>query len=88
MVERSSLYTHISYLERKTAEITKKKMINALSSYKNNRLFTITGDNGTEFTRHEDIAKKLNALFFFTSPYSSWEKGTNENTNGLIRILP
>ncbi len=48
-------------------------------------IYTITGDNGTEFADHRKIAKELGIDFFFTHPYSSWEKGTNENTNGLIR---
>ena len=48
-------------------------------------LKTITGDNGTEFADHKKIAEKLGIDFYFTHPYSSWEKGTNENTNGLIR---
>jgi len=46
---------------------------------------TITGDNGTEFADHENIAKRLKTKFFFTHPYSSWEKGLIENTNKLIR---
>jgi len=46
---------------------------------------TITGDNGTEFAEHRHIAQELDIDFFFTHPYSSWEKGTNENTNGLLR---
>ena len=48
-------------------------------------LHTITGDNGTEFSNHKTIAEQLGIDFYFTHPYSSWEKGTNENTNGLIR---
>ncbi|KXS30737.1 MAG: hypothetical protein AWT59_3142, partial [Candidatus Gallionella acididurans] len=46
---------------------------------------TITSDNGKEFAGHEEIAKKLRADFYFAHPYASWERGTNENTNGLIR---
>ena len=46
---------------------------------------TITSDNGREFAGHEKIAEQLNADFYFAHPYSSWERGTNENTNGLIR---
>lgn len=48
-------------------------------------VFSMTGDNGTEFSQHERISGKLGTDFYFTHPYSSWEKGTNENTNGLIR---
>jgi len=47
--------------------------------------FTITGDNGVEFAEHEKISKALNAQFYFAHPYASWERGLNENTNGLIR---
>jgi IS30 family transposase len=44
-------------------------------------------DNGREFTQHERIAATLDADFFFAHPYSSWERGANENMNGLIRQL-
>ena len=46
---------------------------------------TITCDNGKEFADHEKIAMALDAEVYFAHPYSSWERGTNENTNGLIR---
>ena len=46
---------------------------------------TITADNGKEFAKHEDIAQKLEIKFYFCKPYHSWERGANENTNGLIR---
>ncbi len=42
-------------------------------------------DNGKEFAHHEAIAQSLNCDFYFAHPYSSWERGTNENSNGLIR---
>ncbi|MCI6551176.1 MAG: IS30 family transposase [Prevotella sp.] len=47
---------------------------------------TITTDNGTEFAAHEKITSELKAKVYFTHPYSSWEKETIENTNGLIRL--
>ena len=46
---------------------------------------TITFDNGKEFSAHEKIAESLNLEIYFAHPYSSWERGANENTNGLIR---
>lgn len=49
------------------------------------RLKTITFDNGKEFAGHQEIATALNIDCYFAHPYSSWERGTNENTNGLIR---
>lgn len=50
-----------------------------------NLIFTITADNGSEFANHAKISKALNADFYFAHPYASWERGLNENTNGLIR---
>ena len=46
---------------------------------------TLTTDNGKELVEHEWIAKTLNADFYFAHPYASWERGANENMNGLIR---
>ena len=48
-------------------------------------IHTITADNGKEFSFHEKIADKLNIFIYFAKPYHSWERGANENTNGLIR---
>ena len=45
----------------------------------------MTSDNGKEFADHKTIAQKLKAPFYFAHPYSPWERGLNENTNGLIR---
>ena len=46
---------------------------------------TITSDNGKEFARHQQIAEKLDIDFYFAKPYHSWERGANENLNGLVR---
>ena len=46
---------------------------------------TITADNGKEFAKHQEIVKELQISFYFSKPYHSWERGANENTNGLIR---
>ncbi|HET9130971.1 MAG TPA: IS30 family transposase [Terriglobia bacterium] len=48
-------------------------------------MHTITYDNGREFTDHEGMARDLEARIYFAHPYASWERGLNENTNGLIR---
>ncbi|MBY0473571.1 MAG: IS30 family transposase [Nitrosomonas sp.] len=45
----------------------------------------MTQDNGLEFAEHARIAKELNTAIYFAHPYASWERGTNENPNGLIR---
>ena len=46
---------------------------------------TLTSDNGTEFAGHQIVAKKIKTDFFFAQPHHPWERGTNENTNGLLR---
>ena len=58
---------------------------NGLLKQHRKKVRTITPDNGKEFSGHEEIANKLKADFYFAHPYSSWERGTNENTNGLLR---
>ena len=49
------------------------------------KVHTLTSDNGSEFACHEEVAEHLEAKFFFAHPYSSWERGLNEHTNGLLR---
>lgn len=84
ITERMTLFTILCKLNSTKAVLTKRKLINALASYKQ-VVHTITSDNGHEFAMHELIARKLNARFYFTHPYSAWEKGTCENLNGLVR---
>jgi IS30 family transposase len=84
IVERKTGLTLIRKVERKTAKAVSQAMIRLLKPYRK-KVHTITSDNGKEFAGHEEIAKKLQADFYFAHPYSSWERGTNENTNGLIR---
>ena len=68
----------------KNAKELAKTVRKLLLAYKNH-VHTITGDNGTEFAEHQSIAKALKTSFFFTHPYSAWEKGLIENTNKFIR---
>ena len=49
------------------------------------RFRTITADNGTEFHDHRALEAATGVLFYFATPHHSWERGTNENTNGLLR---
>ncbi len=55
-----------------------------LNPYKN-LVHTLTSDNGKEFSEHQIFSEALKTEFYFAHPYSSWERGLNENTNGLIR---
>lgn len=82
--ERTSRYSLIAHVPFKTAQAVSDAMISLLTPFAAN-VHTLTTDNGKEFAQHERIAGALNADFFFAHPYSSWERGANENMNGLIR---
>jgi IS30 family transposase len=84
VVERKSAFTLMAKLSRKNADELASTVVNLMAPYKE-KVLSITADNGSEFTRHQMIAKKLQADFYFAHPYSSWERGLNENTNKLIR---
>ena len=84
LVERVSRYTTIIKVHSKEAVEVANAIVNRCKA-NNLPVETITGDNGLEFAEHIDIAHKLGIDFYFTHPNCSWEKGTNENTNGLIR---
>lgn len=74
----------IRKLEGKEAAPLADKAIEALRPYKG-LIHTITADNGKEFARHRDISRELDIQFYFARPYHSWERGANENLNGLVR---
>lgn len=82
--ERTSRYSLIAHVPFKTAQAVSDAMISLLMPFAA-RVHTLTTDNGKEFAQHERIAKQLGADFFFAHPYASWERGANENMNGLIR---
>jgi transposase, IS30 family len=82
--ERTSRYLLIAHVPFKTAELVSQAVIAVLKPY-SMCVHTLTTDNGREFAQYERIAATLDADFFFAHPYSSWERGANENMNGLIR---
>jgi len=84
LTERKTRFTLIRKVRFRTAENVADAIIRLLNPIKK-WVKTLTADNGKEFASHELIAKALNAKFYFAHPYSSWERGLNENTNGLIR---
>ena len=84
MTERKSGLALIYKVDRRTKEKT-EEAINRLLMSISDQVHTITSDNGKEFANHEQIAKRLKCDFYFAHAYSSYERGTNENTNGLIR---
>lgn len=84
IVERKSMLTRLQFISNKTSEQTSNATIQLLNPIKK-YVHTITSDNGKEFAGHEIITQKLEAQMFFATPYHSWERGLNENINGLIR---
>ncbi len=84
LVDRKTLYTIIVKLDSKRASEVAKAVVKVLYPLKQ-RIKTITFDNGLEFAEHEIMSKKLEAQIYFAHPYSPWERGINENINGLIR---
>ena len=84
IVERKTMLVRLKSISRKTSEQASNAAICLLSPIKKH-VHTITSDNGKEFASHEIIAQKLEAKMFFATPYCSWERGLNENMNGLVR---
>lgn len=84
LVDRASRYTLIEKLINKTAEVTAKATVASLEGLRGDK-HSITFDNGKEFSGHEQVSKEADVSIYFAHPYSSYERGTNENTNGLIR---
>lgn len=85
IVERKSRYTIIIKLNSKKADEVAKMFSKKLNQLNNIFKKSMTYDNGIEMAKHEEITKNTGMKIFFAHPYSSWERGTNENTNGLIR---
>jgi len=83
LTERKSRFTLLRTLPSKQATLVEKAIVELLAWVAH--IKTITFDNGKEFAQHEKIAEALNVNCYFAHPYASWERGTNENTNGLIR---
>ena len=84
LVERRSRYCLLQKITTKSPQTVAEAMCDQMLPVKD-KVLTITSDNGFEFRRHQTIANTLDADFFFADPYSSWQRGTNENTNGLVR---
>jgi len=84
IVDRKSKFTLMRKLPTKEAIGVTNAIIELLYPIRD-ITHTITSDNGKEFSLHETVSKSLDIDFYFCDPYSSWQRGLNENTNGLIR---
>lgn len=82
--DRATGLLRMKKVERKEAELVKQAAVELLQEFKPH-LHTITADNGKEFALHKQISQALEIDFYFAHPYHSWERGANENLNGLIR---
>ena len=84
-VERRSGYLMADKLDHPKAKETREATVKKFEKLPKNKRHTITYDNGSEFAEHELIGRFTKMMIYFAYPYHSWERGTNENTNGLLR---
>ena len=84
LVDRKIKLTLLGKVDRSTAEAVEQTIITLMERLPR-RSYTLTVDNGQEFSSHESIARRLEINVFFADPYRAWQRGLNENTNGLIR---
>ena len=84
LVDRKSKLTLIGKVNRSTAEAVEKTIVRLMDLLPR-KSYTLTVDNGKEFASHEAVADALRIRIYFADPYSAWQRGLNENTNGLIR---
>lgn len=85
IVERKTGLVFITKIEDATAEVTKNAVMRRLDMVPDQFRKTVTSDNGSENALYDSVMTEIGILWFFAHPYHSWERGTNENTNGLIR---
>jgi IS30 family transposase len=84
IVERKTGFALIELLDGKNADGLAQAVIKMLQPYKQ-KIKTITSDNGKEFAMHAQISNALKCKWYFADPYCSWQRGCNENYNGLVR---
>jgi IS30 family transposase len=84
LVERRTRYVRVGYVRSKEAGPVQREISRLLRGHKKTAK-TLTLDNGKEFMHHRSIERQTGAVVYFAKPYHSWERGSNENANGLIR---
>ena len=85
IVERKSRYTCIVKLKDRKSATVRKGFVKEFKAFEKQFAKTLTYDNGVEMAQHKTLTEKTGIHVYFAHPYASWERGTNENTNGLIR---
>jgi transposase, IS30 family len=84
LTERKSRFTLLGKVPQRTAQAVQDQIHRLLLPVAD-KTHTLTSDHGKEFAYHQQIAERLHLKFYFAHPYAAWERGTNENTNGLLR---
>jgi IS30 family transposase len=84
LIERKSRFTLLGKVSQRSAQAVQDQIHRLLLPVRD-KVHTLTSDHGKEFAYHEQIAQLLQLKYYFAHPYAAWERGTNENTNGLLR---
>ncbi len=84
LTDRKSRFTLLGLAKSRLAPLVRDQICRLLFPYQDQR-HSLTSDRGKEFSEHAEIARTLGISFYFAHPYAAWERGTNENTNGLLR---
>lgn len=84
LIEQKSRFTLLGKVSQRSAQTVQDQICRLLLPVKD-KVHTLTSDHGKEFAYHEQIAQLLQINYYFAHPYAAWERGTNENTNGLLR---
>lgn len=85
LVERTTGYVLIGKLRDRSAQGLTRQVISMIQREPEGSFKTITSDNGTEFHSYKEVEAATGVTFYFATPHHAWERGTNENTNGLLR---
>jgi IS30 family transposase len=84
LTERKSRFTLLGKVTQRSAQMVQDQICRLLLPVKD-KVRTLTSDHGKEFAYHEQIAQRFQLKYYFAHPYAAWERGSNENTNGLLR---
>ena len=86
LTDRKIRYLMVEKIEKKISVQVRDSVIKLLSALPKNKRKSITPDRGKEFPKHREVTEQLDKIpFYFANPHAPWQRGTNENTNGLLR---
>lgn len=84
-MDRKSRYLLAGKIDKKLSELVKHKIIELFQTIEKTKVKTITPDRVKEFSKHSEVTEQIHTPFYFPDHQAPWQRGTNENTNGLIR---